>query len=80
MIDKGLTPGSPSPMTDHLRTLKTGMVLIGLGAGVLGGHLFSMAMLGMENDNPLPYFVGMAIFGGLSMVLFYTFFGRKQQG
>jgi hypothetical protein len=80
MIDKGLAPGLHRPMTDHLRTLKNGMVLIGLGAGVLAGHLFSQATFVPGNDNPLPYIVGMAIFGGLSMVLFYTFFGRRQQG
>ena len=56
------------------------MVLIGLGAGLLAGHLFSRASFGQGNDSPLPYNVGRAIFGGLSMVLVYTFLGRRQQG
>jgi len=57
-----------------------GMVLIGLGGGLLAGHLFSRASFGQGNDIPLPYNVGRAIFGGLSMVLVYTFLGRRQQG
>lgn len=80
MIDKGLAPGLHRPMADHLRTLKNGLLFIGLGLGCLAGHLFERAAMPPDGDNPMPYFVGMAIFGGLALVLFYAFFGRKQQG
>ncbi len=80
MIDKGLAPGLHRPMADHLRTLKNGMLLIGVGLGCVAGHLFQRATMPVGDDNPMPFFVGMAIFGGLALVLFYTFFGRKQQG
>lgn len=80
MIDKGLAPGLHRPMTDHLRTLKNGMLLIGVGLGCVAGHLFQSATMPVGDDNPMPFFVGMAIFGGLALVLFYAFFGRKQQG
>jgi hypothetical protein len=80
MIDKGLAPGLHRPMADHLRTLKNGLLLIGLGLGCVAGHLFERSAMPSDGDNPMPYFVGMAIFGGLALVLFYAFFGRKQQG
>jgi hypothetical protein len=80
MIDKGLAPGLHRPMADHLRTLKNGLLLIGLGLGCVAGHFFERSAMPPDGDNPMPYFVGMAIFGGLALVLFYAFFGRKQQG
>ncbi|MCU0319805.1 MAG: hypothetical protein MUE88_06960 [Flavobacteriales bacterium] len=78
LIDKGLAPGLHRPMSDHLATLKNGLLLIGLGLGCAAGHLFHTTALPPDSENPLPYFVGMAIFGGLALVLFYAFFGRKQ--
>jgi hypothetical protein len=78
LIEKGLAPGLHRPITDHLRTLKNGLLLIGLGLGCVAGYLFERSALPPGGDNPLPYMAGMAIFGGMALVLFYAFFGRKQ--
>lgn len=79
MIEKGLAPQMARPMDHPLRSLKNGMLFIGTGIGVIAGYIFS-ANTDPGDDNPLPYFVGICIFGGLALVLFYAYFGRKQQG
>jgi len=80
MIEKGMPIHQERPMDHPLRSLKNGLLFIGIGIGAVVGYLFQEAIAPDGLYGPLPYAVGMCIFGGLALVLFYTFFGRKQQG
>lgn len=80
MIDKGMSLQPARPLDHPLRSLKSGLLLIGVGIGFLVGFLFQEAAAPGGEYGPLPYAVGMCIFGGLALVFFYVFFGRKQQG
>ncbi|HEY0977479.1 MAG TPA: DUF6249 domain-containing protein [Flavobacteriales bacterium] len=80
LIDKGIPPNVPRAMDHPLRALKNGFLFIGIGIGTVIGFLFQEAIGPGGEYGPFPYAVGMAICGGLALVLFYIFFGRKQQG
>ena len=77
LIDKGQTADAFRRQTDPLRTLKHGMIILGVGIGLVAGYLLE-SNTGMQEE--LPYFIMVAIWGGLAMILFYAFFGRQQQG
>jgi len=77
LIDKGQTADAFRRQSDPLRTLKQGMVILGVGLGLVAGYLLET---NTNMEEPLPYFIMVAIFGGVAMILFYAIFGRKQQG
>lgn len=77
MIDKGLTPADFLERADPFRSLKMGMVAVGVGIGLLVGYLFQLSTM---DDNPLPYFVAVTICGGAALIGHYFIVRRKQQG
>ena len=77
LIDKGLTGDMFHRRTDPLRSLKTGMIVLGVGLGLFFGHLLERVT---PMNGELYYFIMVAICGGAALILFYVFFGRKQQG
>lgn len=80
MIEKGLMPPEPSRRTDPLHSLKMGMIGIGVGIGLLCGYLFQTFVMVDGKDDPLPYFIMVAIFGGLALILHYLIVQGKQRG
>lgn len=80
MIDKGMDPQIAKPAPDGRRAMRNGLFLTGLGVGLLLGWIFSRTMLAPESKNPLPFLIGIAICGGLSLMAYYQFFGRKYEG
>ncbi|MBL7964992.1 MAG: polysulfide reductase NrfD [Flavobacteriales bacterium] len=77
LIDKGLTAEAFRRSEDPARTLKYGMLLMGVALGLVTGYLLE-TYAGMPE--PLPYFIMVALFGGLALVIYYMQFGRRQQG
>ena len=80
MIEKGLMPAEPTRRTDPFQSLKLGMLGIGVGLGLLCGYLFQTYAMIDGEDNPLPYFVMVAIFGGLALICHFFILQRKQRG
>lgn len=84
LIAKGLPLYGDRPSVramDHpLRSLKNGLLMIGVGIGAVLGYFFEQAVAPRTEFGPLPYIVAMVICGGIALVLFYIAFGRKQQG
>lgn len=76
MIDKGLALQEAKPAPDPLRSLRNGLVLLGLGLGLVAGWLFHQYAMDPASDTPLPYLAGPAIFAGLALVIFYMKFGK----
>ena len=79
MIDKGMDPQLAKPTPDPLRSMRNGMVLVGLGSGLVAGWLFHQYAMDPAADTPLPYLAGPAIFAGVALILFYVKFGRAAQ-
>ncbi|MBP6313683.1 MAG: DUF6249 domain-containing protein [Flavobacteriales bacterium] len=80
MIEKGLMSAEPTKRTDPFQSLKMGMVGIGVGVGLLSGYFFQTYGMIDGEDNPLPYFVMVAIFGGLALIWHFFIVQRKQRG
>jgi drug/metabolite transporter (DMT)-like permease len=78
MIERGMDPGISRSEADPMRSLRNGLLFLGAGVGLLAGWLFEHFLMGDENGSPLPYIIGVAIFGGLAQVLYYLKFGGKQ--
>ncbi|MFN8351862.1 MAG: DUF6249 domain-containing protein [Flavobacteriales bacterium] len=70
MIEKGMDPNAGArPQT--LRSLRSGMLLLGFGLGLFLGHLLDRAMYVSEDSTPLPYFTMLLVCGGLSLIIFH---------
>jgi hypothetical protein len=80
MIERGMDLHMAKPAPDGRRAMKNGLLLLGIGLGLLLGWVAAAALLGPEDDNPLPYFIGVAVCGGLSQMAYYQFYGRKHEG
>jgi hypothetical protein len=76
MIDKGMDPQLAKPAPDPLRSMRNGLVLLGLGLGLVAGWLFHQHAMDPKVDTPLPYLAGPAIFAGVALILFYVKFGK----
>lgn len=68
MIEKGLATAEPASEVDRFSSLKFGLLGIGVGFGLLLGYLFQTYAMVNGEDNPLPYFVMVAICGGAALV------------
>lgn len=79
MIDKGMDPQLVKPTPDPLRSMRNGLVLLGIGLGLVAGWLFHQHAMNSTIDTPLPYLAGPAIFAGIALIIFYRGFGGKQQ-
>jgi len=80
MIDKGMDPQIAKPAPDGRRAMRNGLLMVGIGLGLLAGWLIQHGLLGPESDNPLPFFIGVAICGGAALMAYYQFYGRKHEG
>ncbi|MBK7944529.1 MAG: hypothetical protein IPJ85_04120 [Flavobacteriales bacterium] len=80
MIDKGMDPLIAKPAPDGRRAMRNGLLMVGIGLGLLAGWIIQHALLGSESENPLPFFIGVAICGGASLMAYYQFYGRKHEG
>ena len=76
MIDKGLTPETLRSDPEPHKTLRNGLLWMGIGIGLMLGWLFNEHVMNPtdEGGSVLPPLVGAAIFGGLSQVLYYLKF------
>lgn len=80
MIDKGMDPKIPQGRPDGPRAMRNGLLMVGVGLGLLLGWVTQNALLGPESDNPLPFFIGIAVCGGAALMAYYHFYGRKLEG
>lgn len=84
MIDKGMDPGNLNEKAIPFRDLRNGLFLVGIGLGLFFGYLMAQMMQSNDpnasTDNPLPYFIMVALFGGASLVAHHLIVRRKQQG
>lgn len=80
MIEKGLAPDIRQSAPEPNKTLRNGLLWMGAGIGLMAGWLFKQYVMDPvgEEHSAVPLLVGAAIFGGLSQVLYYVKFGRKQ--
>ena len=68
MIDKGLTPADFMERADPFRSLKVGMLAMGVGVGLLIGYLIQTTT---QDDNPMPYLVLVTICGGAALIQYH---------
>lgn len=80
MIEKGMDQQIAKPAPDGRRAMRNGLFLTGIGVGLLTGWIFSRTLLGPDSKNPLPFFIGIAMCGGLALMAYYHFYGRKYEG
>lgn len=79
MIDKGIDPGGFVRKEIPFRGLRNGMFMLAIGLGLLMGHA-TAPMSDPAEDNPLSYFIGMLVFGGIALIAHHFIVRRKQQG
>ena len=82
MIERGMSPATAKPAPDPRKTLRDGLLILGIGLGLLAGWLFREHLMAPMDDerSAVPLLVGAAIFGGLAQVLYYLkFAGSRPQ-
>jgi len=80
MIERGMDPDGARPAPDPNKSMRDGLLYFGIGLGLLAGWLMNRFVMGPGDGSVLAYFIGPAIFGGLSLVLYYLKFSNKQEG
>lgn len=80
MIDKGMDPQLAKPVPDGRRAMRNGLFMVGIGLGLLTGWIIQHVILGPDSENPLPFFIGVAVCGGAALMVYYHFYGRKHEG
>ncbi|MFZ1687463.1 MAG: DUF6249 domain-containing protein [Flavobacteriales bacterium] len=85
MIEKGLDLDSLKEKEVPFRTLRNGLVLVGVGLGLFFGYLLDSRMPGYGvngdmGDTPLPYFMMVILCAGLALIAHHLIVRRKQQG
>ena len=76
LIEKGLTPAdfATAGPNGRGRSLKYGLLMVGLGLGVLLGYALSWVMpahpseYDPDPDNPVPYFFSILFCGGAALI------------
>ena len=84
MIEKGMDPGMLKEREVPLRSLRNGLVLVGVGLGLFLGHLLSVNMPSMDEDghvehSPLPYFIMVLLCGGLALIAHHVAVRKREQ-
>ena len=77
MIDKGMDPNAGQRPENH-RSLRAGMLLLGLGVGFLTGSFVDLYGFPQEGT-PLPYFMMLLICGGLSLIAYHMIVRRRER-
>lgn len=67
-LEKGKDPRTPRPY----RSLKSGLLFIGAGVGLLLAYIIDSNMAGRHNENEVIYFSLIAIGGGLGLLGSYA--------
>jgi len=85
MIEKGVDLDTGKEKEVPFRTLRNGLVMVGVGVGLFLGYLLDMRMPGYGldgdmGDSPLPYFMMVLLCGGLALITHHLIVRRKQQG
>lgn len=85
MIEKGLDLESLKEREVPFRTLRNGLVLVGVGLGLFFGYLLDSRMPGYGvngdmGDTPLPYFMMVLLCAGIALIVHHFIVRRKQQG
>lgn len=68
MIEKGMVPESKPKRTNPIRSLKWGIVSIGIALGIFLGHIIAK-YTGI--DDVVAFFVMILLFGGIALSLNY---------
>ncbi len=84
MIEKGMDPGGLKGLEVPMRGLRNGLFMIGVGVGSFFGYLMDLNMPsngtdGDIGDTPLPYFIMVLLFGGLSLVAHHLIVRRSHR-
>jgi len=79
MIDKGVSPNDLIAKKDPNRSLKFGLLGLGVGLGLLLGYLLGTYVMGDYADNPLPYLIMVSICGGAALLTHYSIVQKKDR-
>lgn len=82
MIDKGVDPSlfTKKRKGGSSGTLRLALLLVGVGLGFVGGHVwYNATYTDFNNDNPVPYFSMIFIFGGLGLLTAYLIEEKKNK-
>jgi hypothetical protein len=78
MVDKGMNPKDKMHRPAPFRSLKTGLLFLGAGLGLLIAYIIDINMLNNNSDrfhhqdNPAIYFALISIGGGLGLIASYA--------
>jgi hypothetical protein len=72
MLEKGLNPKEYNNRPAPFRSLKTGLLFMGAGLGLLLAYIIDVNMVNNHRDNPAIYFSLIAIGGGLGLITSYA--------
>jgi hypothetical protein len=77
MIEKGADPALFQPKNiGRFTSMRIGMLLIGISAGILTGNILAETTTLIEE---VAYFSMIFLFGGISLVTYYLFIGKRSQ-
>ena len=71
MLEKGFNPKDPANRPAPFRSLKTGLLFVGAGLGLLIAYIIDHSMIN-RHDNEAIYFALVAIGGGLGLIASYS--------
>jgi uncharacterized protein DUF6249 len=72
MIEKNMNPKQYANRPAPFKSLKTGLLLMGAGIGLLLAYIIDSNMAYRHHDNPAIYFSLIAIGGGLGLIGSYA--------
>ncbi len=78
MIEKGVSPNDLIAKKDPNRSLKFGLLGLGVGLGLLLGYMLGTYVMVENGDNPLPYLIMVSICGGAALLTHYWIVRKKE--
>jgi hypothetical protein len=63
---------------DPFRSLKYGLLGVGIGIGLLLGYLLQISVMHDQDGNPLPYFIMVTICGGAALIAHHLIVLKKE--